>query len=427
MEQLIYPQKSDWPEIICRPAIENRKLRETVQHILTSVRHQGDVAVRRFSKEFDGVALNDFLVSDEEIKEGVGRTGKELKKAIASATENIQTFHESQQESVKRVETAPGIFCWRKSLPIEKLGFYIPGGSAPLFSSLLMMAVPAQIAGCLEMTLCTPPGKNGKVHEAILFTAHSLGLKKIYKIGGAQAIAAIAFGTETVPEVDKIFGPGNQYVSMAKQMVMEAGIAIDVMAGPSELAVFAGENCVPEYVAADLLSQAEHGADSQVVVVCLSKDVAASIMSQLEKQIAALPRQKLARAALSKSRLVIVKDADEAFDLLNAYAPEHLIIADENAELLADKVKHAGSVFLGNYTPESAGDYFSGTNHILPTNGYARAWPGLSLDSFVKKTTFQQMDREAFTRAAPSIEIMAAAEGLQAHKNAVSIRVRNQN
>lgn len=427
MELYKYPQREDWPKIIRRPGFENQQLRKAVQHILTAVRYQGDVAIRRFSKEFDGVELNNFLVSDEEIREGVELTHKDLKDAIASATGNIQKFHESQQESVKRIETAPGIFCWRKSLPIERLGFYIPGGSAPLFSSLLMMAVPAQIAGCSEMVLCTPPGKNGRIHEAILFTAHFLGLKNIYKIGGAQAIAAMAFGSETIPAVDKIFGPGNQYVTMAKQLVMESGVAIDVMAGPSELAIFAGAGCVPEYVAADLLSQAEHGADSQVMVVCLSESIANRIQSQLEMQLNELSRQQIARESLSKSRLVILKNEEDAFDLLNAYAPEHLIIADENADQLADKVKHAGSVFLGNYTPESAGDYFSGTNHILPTNGYARSWPGLSLDGFVKKTTFQQIDSAALTGAAPSIEIMAAAEGLQAHQRAVSIRIKKGN
>lgn len=417
-----YSKNKDWPKILQRPAFDSSSLEKKVKKILDTVRNKGDKAIKKFTEEFDGVMLKDFSVSDKEFKGAEKLLSDELKKAILVAKNNIEKFHAAQLQPVEIIETMPGVKCWRKNVAIEKVGLYIPGGSAPLFSTLLMLGIPATIAGCKRIVVCSPPDKNGKLHPAILFVANLLGIKEVYKIGGVQAIGAMAYGTKTVPSVYKILGPGNQFITCAKQLIQKDGIAIDMPAGPSEVAVYADEIANASFVAADLLSQAEHGPDSQVILLTRSVDLSRSIKIEIKKQLEKLPRKEIAKKALEKSKIILVKNDDEAMEVLNEYAPEHLILSCANAELLADKVVNAGSVFLGNYSPESAGDYASGTNHTLPTNGYAKSYSGVSVDSFVKKITFQQISREGITEIGKTVEVMAEAEGLKAHANAVRVR-----
>lgn len=425
METIKYPAKDIWKNILQRPAIDNTSLEATVQSVLSDIKANGQSAVKKYTLQFDKVNIENVFVSDSEFSEAEKLISDELKKAIQLAKKNIETFHSVQKENTQVIETMPGVKCWRKSIAIQKVGLYIPGGTAPLFSTILMLGVPAKLAGCEEIILCTPPDKNGNINPAILYTAKLIGITKVFKVGGVQAIGAMAYGTETIPQVYKIFGPGNQYVTCAKQLINKQGVAIDMPAGPSEVAVLVDETCVPEFVAADLLSQAEHGSDSQVILVSTNENVIQSIQTELEKQLAVLPRKDLASKALENSKAILVKTNAEAIDLLNEYAPEHLNIACENDEALAEQVVNAGSVFLGNYSCESAGDYASGTNHTLPTNGYAKAYNGVSLDSFVKKITYQKLSKEGINNIGPAIELMAEAEGLQAHKNAVTVRLKN--
>ena len=425
MKIYINPAKNKWTEIIQRPQINNAALKNIVSEILLSVKQNGDEAIKKYSLQFDGVELNNLKVSDEEIKAALLVVDNELKNAIQLAKENIEKFHRSQKEEVKIIETSAGVMCWRRSVAIDKVGLYIPGGTAPLFSTLLMLGIPAVLADCREIIVCTPADKNGKVNPMILYAAHLLGLKNIYKIGGVQAIAAMAYGTESIPSVYKIFGPGNQYVTTAKQIISSEGIAIDMPAGPSEVAVYADESCNPTFVASDLLSQAEHGNDSQVLLVAASQQIVENVKKEIDLQLKLLSRKEKIEKSLVNSRFVIMENINDAFDLLNEYAPEHLIIASDNAELLSEKVINAGSVFLGHYSPESAGDYASGTNHTLPTNGYAKAYSGVSLDSFVKKITFQKLSKEGLKNIGNAVEVMAVAEGLDAHKNAVLMRFKN--
>ena len=420
-----YPDKKYWTEIIQRPVIDISKLEKTIKKILQKVRINGDKAVRKYTKEFDGVKLKQLAVTEKEINTAQKLISDELKLAIQQAKRNIETFHASQKEAIKKIETMPGVVCWRKSVPIEKIGLYIPGGSAPLFSTVLMLAVPAQIAGCKEIVLCSPPSKDGSINPAILYTAQLCGIRKIFKAGGVQAIAAMAYGTESISKVFKLFGPGNQYVTLAKQIVQQQGVAIDMPAGPSEVLVIADETAIPEYVAADLLSQAEHGPDSQVVLLTTNEVVAEKVILAINDQLKKLPRKEITELALQNSKAIIVKDMEEAIALSNFYAPEHLILASTNAEEMTDKIISAGSVFIGNYSPESAGDYASGTNHTLPTNGYAAMYSGVSVDSFVKKITYQQLSKEGLENIGHTVMTMAAAEGLAAHKNAVAIRIKN--
>lgn len=425
MQVIKYPNKSDWKNILKRPTIDSVELEEKVSAILKNVKEKGDNALKEYALLFDKTQLSNLQVSEKEIQDAANFVSDELKEAIQTAKANIEKFHVSQKEEVKLIETSKGVLCWRKSVAIEKVGLYIPGGTAPLFSTVLMLGVPAQIAGCKEIILCTPCDKNGNINPAILFTAKLVGITKIFKVGGAQAVAAMAYGSETIPQVYKIFGPGNQYVTCAKQLVNKEGVAIDMPAGPSEVAVLADETCVPEFVAADLLSQAEHGTDSQVILVSDNESVTTNVNAELDKQLNQLPRKEIAAQALKNSKAILVKDLNEGMDLLNEYAPEHLIIACKNEEDLASKVINAGSVFLGNYSCESAGDYASGTNHTLPTNGNAKAYSGVSLDSFVKKITFQKLSKEGINNIGKTIELMAEAEGLNAHKNAVTLRIKN--
>jgi histidinol dehydrogenase len=380
-----YPDRKDWQEIIKRPVFENASLEKTVKKILERIKAKGDKAVRKYTKEFDGVKLKKIAVSEKKIKASESLLSQELKNAIQQAKSNIEKFHGSQLEEIKVIETMPGINCWRRSVGIEKVGIYIPGGSAPLFSTVLMLAIPATIAGCKEIILCTPPSKDGSINPAILYAANLCGITKIFKVGGVQAIAAMAYGTKSIPKVFKIFGPGNQYVTAAKQLIQKEGIAIDMPAGPSEVLVIADETAVPEFVAADLLSQAEHGADSQVILLTTSEEVAEKVQLCIKEQLKELPRREIAKKALANSKIVLLKTIDEAIDLSNLYAPEHLILSCNNAEELTKELISAGSVFIGNYSPESVGDYASGTNHTLPTNGYAAIYSGVSVDSFVKR------------------------------------------
>lgn len=424
MKQYIHPNKASWPAILQRPAMEVEGLESAVQAVLGEVQRKGDAALRAYTERFDGVKLNELQVSAAELEEAEAQLSEALKAAIQTAESNIEQFHRRQAEPVEVVEPMPGLRCWRKSVAIEKVGLYIPGGTAPLFSTVLMLGVPAKLAGCREIVLCTPPQKGGRVHPAILYAARLVGVTRIFKIGGAQAVGAMAYGTETVPAVYKIFGPGNQYVTAAKQLVSRRGIAIDMPAGPSEVLVCADESAEPSFVAADLLSQAEHGADSQVLLLAFSEAFAKRVQEEVDKQLAVLPRKAIAAKALENSSAIIVRSREEALDLINAYAPEHLILSVEDAGGMGEQVVNAGSVFLGNYSPESVGDYASGTNHALPTNGYARMYSGVSLDSFIKKITFQRLSREGLQGLGPAVEEMAEAEGLMAHKNAVAIRLR---
>jgi histidinol dehydrogenase len=421
-----FPSEEMWPQLLKRGTQDSSQLEEKVAAIMRDVFERGDAAVLECTEKFDGVLVSEMVVSAKEFSEAEISLDPGLKKAISVAKNNIEKFHAAQKTEVRKVETMPGVTCWRKDLPIEKVGFYIPGGTAPLFSTVLMLAVPAQLAGCKEIILCTPPSKGGIIHPAILYTAKLCGVTRIFKVGGAQAIAAMGYGTKTISRVNKIFGPGNSWVTCAKQLLSREGIAIDLPAGPSELAVYADKTVPASFIAADLLSQAEHGADSQVIVVATQKDVLKNVMEEVDKQVKQLPRKEIAYAALEKSHAILVSDEDEAMQLLNAYAPEHLILACENAAELSEKVINAGSVFLGAWSPESAGDYASGTNHTLPTNGYARAWSGVSLDSFVKKVTFQELTKEGLQNIGAAVEAMAEAEGLFAHKNAVTIRLNNK-
>ena len=423
MQTIINPDRTEWESLLQRPVIELRELEGRVRPILHEVKEKGDAALFAFTERFDGVALEALKVSPAEREAATTQVSESLKSAIEVARQNIEAFHRSQKEELRKVETMPGVRCWRKSVPIQRVGLYIPGGTAPLFSTLLMLAVPAQIAGCEKIVLCTPPNKSGQVHPAILYTAELLGLTEIYKVGGAQAVAAMAYGTESVPKVDKIFGPGNQYVTLAKQIVSQEGTAIDMPAGPSEVAIVADESATPAFIAADLLSQAEHGSDSQVVLVTLSDALIPAVKQALQQQLDRLPRKTFAEAALQHSKIIRVNNREEATDIINVYAPEHLILAVEEVETFAEGIINAGSVFLGHFTPESVGDYASGTNHTLPTNGYARAYSGVSLDSFVKKITFQQLTKEGIQRLGPVVETMAEAEELEAHRYAVRVRL----
>ena len=425
MKKILYPNKSDWAEMLRRPALNVETLFEKVGTILKNVRANGDKAVIEYEECFDKVKLESLAVTDAEMQEAEKEVPIELKVAILLAQRNIYTFHKKQKFEGKKVETMEGVTCWQKAVGIEKVGLYIPGGTAPLFSTVLMLAVPAKIAGCKEIVLCTPPNKEGKINPAILYAAQVAGVSKIFKAGGVQAIGAMAYGTESVPKVYKIFGPGNQYVMAAKQQVALHDVAIDMPAGPSEVEVIADETANPAFVAADLLSQAEHGMDSQVVLITTSEKLLNEVEYEVQHQLARLPRWEIAEKSLANSKLILVKDMDEAIELTNEYAPEHLIIETQNYMELAERVVNAGSVFLGSYTPESAGDYASGTNHTLPTNGYAKAYSGVSLDSFIRKITFQEINREGIQNIGPAIEVMAAHEQLDAHKNAVSIRLNS--
>ena len=425
MKKILYPHKSEWAELLRRPTQDVSTLFENVSTILKNVKANGDKAVLEYAEKFDHVKLDSLVVTPEEMKEAEAQVPIELKVAILLAQRNIYTFHKKQKFEGKKVETMEGVTCWQKAVGIEKVGLYVPGGTAPLFSTVLMLAVPAKIAGCKEIVLCTPPNKEGKVNPAILYAAQVAGVSKIFKAGGVQAIGAMAYGTESVPKVYKIFGPGNQYVMAAKQMVAMHDVAIDMPAGPSEVEVIADETANPKFVAADLLSQAEHGLDSQVVLVTTSEKLLEEVEYEVQHQLARLPRWQIAEKSLENSKLILVKDMDEAIEITNEYAPEHLIIETKDYMELAEKVVNAGSVFLGSYTPESAGDYASGTNHTLPTNGYAKAYSGVSLDSFIRKITFQEINREGIQNIGPAIEVMAAHEQLDAHKNAVTVRLNS--
>lgn len=423
----INPKKESWEALCQRPSIQRDQLEDLVGGILSDVRENGDEALIRLTARFDGAKLDSLKVSEKEIAQAEAVLSAELKNAIKLAKQNIEKFHSAQKETVERIETVPGVVCWRKSIGIEKVGLYIPGGSAPLFSTILMLGVPAKLAGCKEIVLTTPPDQNGEINPAILYTASLVGVTRIFKVGGAQAIAALTYGTESVPQTYKIFGPGNQFVTKAKEMVQMNGVAIDMPAGPSEVLVIADETCDPEFVAADLLSQAEHGADSQVILLTDNEAVLKSVELALADQLDKLPRKDVAVKALESSRLIKLKDISECIAFSNEYAPEHLILASTNAPNWIDDITNAGSVFVGNYSCESVGDYASGTNHTLPTNGFARNYSGVSFDSFVRKVTFQQLDEKGIKNIGPAVELMADAEALFAHKNAVTLRLKKLN
>jgi len=424
MKQYEYPDKKEWAEIVERPIADYSSLEKKVKKMMLTVKKKGDKTVFRYCKEFDGVKLKSLAVTQKEIDRAILSVTLELKTAIIQSKKNIELFHNSQKTEVKKIETMPGVTCWRQSKGIEKVGLYIPGGTAPLFSTVLMLAIPAQIAECKEIILCTPPDKKGKINPAILFAAQLCGITKVYKVGGVQAIASMTFGTESIPKVFKIFGPGNQYVTMGKQMAQQYGVAIDMPAGPSEVLVIADETADPEFVAADLLSQAEHGPDSQVILITTDEKLSKQVNKAITSQLQLLPRKDVAERSLKNSKLVIINNIEEAIELSDLYAPEHLIIICKNANEVAQQVSTAGSVFIGNYSPESAGDYGSGTNHTLPTNGYAAMYSGVSLDSFVKKITYQELTKEGLENIGQTVMTMAAAEGLDAHKNAISIRLK---
>ena len=427
MKVIKYPSKEKWAEILRRPALNTESLFDTVRGIIDRVRTEGDKAVIEYEATFDKAELTSLAVTNEELEEGVALVSEELKAAISLAKQNIERLHAAQKFVGKKVETMPGVTCWQKAVGIEKVGLYIPGGTAPLFSTVLMLAVPAKIAGCKDIILCTPPDSKGKIHPAILFAARLVGVDRIFKAGGVQAIAAMAYGTESIPKVYKIFGPGNQYVTAAKQLVSLRDVAIDMPAGPSEVEVLADDSANPVFVAADLLSQAEHGVDSQAILITTSERLQAAVVEEVERQLAELPRREIAEKSLANSKLILVNDMDEAVELTNEYAPEHLIVETSDYMEVAERVVNAGSVFLGSFSPESAGDYASGTNHTLPTNGYAKAYSGVSLDSFIRKITFQEICSDGMKAIGPAIETMAANEQLDAHKNAVTVRLRNIN
>lgn len=424
MEIIRYPSREEWASIAKRPTLDVTSLFDTVRSVLDDVRNNGDDAVRRYEEKFDKVLLSELVVSESEKEEAYGLVDESLKNAICLAHKNIETFHASQRFTGRKIETTSGVTCWQKAVAIEKVGLYVPGGTAPLFSTVLMLAVPAKIAGCKEIVLCTPPGKDGKVNPAILYAAKVAGVSKVCKIGGIQAVAAMAYGTESVPKVYKIFGPGNQYVTAAKQLVSLKDVAIDMPAGPSEVAVIADASANPEFIAADFLSQAEHGKDSQAILVTVDEALIQPVCDAIKSQLSVLPRAEITAQALTNSRIILMKDKNEVMDFINYYAPEHLIIQTKDYAKLAEKVENAGSVFMGPYTPESAGDYASGTNHTLPTNGYAHAYSGVNLDSFIKKITFQEITSEGISKLGPTIQIMAENEQLEAHRNAVTVRLK---
>lgn len=427
MQIVKYPDKAKWAELLARPSFDNSSLMATVEGVLNDIKARGDEAVKEYELKFDKVQLSTLAVTDDEIVKAEAKLSDELKAAICQAKENIAKFHAAQDTPLPCVETMPGVKCWQKAVAIQKVGLYIPGGTAPLFSTVLMLAVPAQIAGCKDIVLCTPPNAQGEVHPAVLFAAKVAGVNKIYKIGGVQAIGAMAYGTESVPKVYKIFGPGNQFVTAAKQRVSLKDVAIDMPAGPSEVEVIADETANPSFVAADLLSQAEHGADSQAICITSSEELANAVMDEVTKQVASLPRQALAEKSLEHSRIIVVKDLEEVIDITNEYAPEHLIIQTKDYMKIAERIHSAGSLFLGHLTPESAGDYASGTNHTLPTSGYAHAYSGVNLDSFRKKMTYQEISPEGIRNVGRIVEVMAENESLFAHKNAMTLRIRTTN
>lgn len=426
IQVILHPGKEDYQALLSRPHKDAADLGVTVASVLDDVRMEGDNAVLRYEAKFDKAELSSLAVTEEELQEAEALVSEELKQSINLAHANIHRFHEAQRMQPVCVETAPGVYCWQKSVAIEKVGLYIPGGTAPLFSTVLMLATPAKIAGCTDIVLCSPPSPQGKLHPAILYAAKVAGVNRIYKCGGVQAIGAMAYGTETVPKVSKIFGPGNQYVTCAKQQVSMTDVAIDMPAGPSEVAIVADKTCHPEYVAADMLSQAEHGMDSQSILFTDNEEVARAVLAEVERQLEALPRKEMASSSLGHSRIVVLHDMEEAFEICNQYAPEHLILAMDTALDWADRVVNAGSVFLGHYSCESAGDYASGTNHTLPTSGYAKAYSGVNLDSFCRKITFQHLTREGIESIGRAVEVMAEAESLDAHRNAMTLRMKNR-
>jgi histidinol dehydrogenase len=427
MNLVINPPKKEWSDILQRPVFDAKNLMPMVQEVLNAIQEKGDQAVKDYTLSFDQVNLSSIQLNEDQINQIASTLDSHVKKAIEVAKINIEKFHQTQLQKVEKIETMPGVWCWRKSIGIEKVGMYIPGGTAPLFSTVLMLGIPASIAGCKEIILCTPPNKDGKIDAAIAYAAQLIGIKNIYTIGGVQAIGAMAFGTESVPKVYKIFGPGNQYVTAAKQLVQQYGTAIDMPAGPSEVCVWADETAIPSFVAADLLSQAEHGADSQVLLVASEEKIVEQVKQALNEQLLLLPRKDFAEKALANSKAIVIHETEQALALINEYAPEHLILSIQQAEMIAEKVWNAGSVFIGNYSPESVGDYASGTNHTLPTNGYAKAYSGVSVDSFVKKVTFQQLTERGLTNIAQTVMDMAKAESLDAHSKAVQIRVDHIN
>jgi histidinol dehydrogenase len=425
MKLYSYPDKKIWDSLAARPEMKRESLDNLILGIIKNVKSDGDRAVRKYSKEFDGISTAELRVTDDEIKKAVAEIPENLKNAIILAKNNIEKFHRSQLNEEPVIETVTGVKCWRKSLPVETVGLYIPGGTAPLFSTVLMLAVPAKVAGCDRIVICTPPSRDGKINPVLLYTAYLTGVDEIFRAGGAQAIAAMAYGTETIPRVNKIFGPGNQYVTRAKQLIQLDGVAIDMPAGPSEVLVIADKSAKPEFIASDLLSQAEHGIDSQVVFLTDNEPLLSNVEKELALQMEDLPRKEIAAVALENSFSVLLKDLDDCMSFSNIYAPEHLVISTRNARELADKVRNAGSVFIGEYSCESAGDYASGTNHTLPTNGYAKSYSGVSTESFMKKVTFQEVTTEGLKKIGNAIELMAEAENLTAHKNAVTIRLKN--
>ena len=425
MKTILNPQKKDWKTILERPTKTVDDIEGVVNEVFTDIQKNGDTAVAKYTQKFDGVLLESNIVSENEINEAITIVSSELKEAIILAKENITKFHAAQKTAKVFVETIKGVSCWQEKRPIQKVGLYVPGGTAPLLSTVLMLSIPAQIAGCKEIVLCSPPNKEGKIHPAILYAANLCGVTKIVKVGGIQAIAAYTFGTASIPQVYKIFGPGNQFVTVAKQLSTKYGVAIDMPAGPSELLVVADDSADASYVASDLLSQAEHGIDSQVILVSTSQKLIAKVGAEIEKQLIALPRIAIAQKAMNNSKSIFVENDEIALELINEYGPEHFIVCTNNNDFYVDHIENAGSVFIGNYTPESAGDYASGTNHTLPTNGFTKAYSGVNLDSFMKSITFQKISKEGIKAIGKSVELMAEAEGLQAHKNAVSIRLKD--
>lgn len=423
MQVFIEPKHQEWLTLLQRPSFDASALHEKVKEILNSVKQKGDKAIANYTLLFDKVALSNFKLESTSIESAEKALPPHLKTAIQLAKINIEVFHQAQLKREEKIETMPGVFCWRKSVGIEKVGIYIPGGSAPLFSTVLMLGIPAKLAGCKEIILCTPPNKQGHIDPAIFYAASLVGINAIYAIGGVQAIGALAYGTESVPKVHKIFGPGNQYVTTAKQIVQQDGVAIDMPAGPSEVCVYADQTSIASFVAADLLSQAEHGSDSQVLLIASNLEVAEAVQIEIVKQLAELPRKEIAQKAIENSKVIVLSNVHDAITMINEYAPEHLILSIQNAAQIAEKIINAGSVFIGNFSPESVGDYASGTNHTLPTNGFAKAYSGVSMDSFVKKITFQQLTEKGMTHIAPTVITMAKAEGLEGHSKAVELRV----
>ena len=425
MKKIFNPKREDWESLLKRPTQTVSDIEDIVNEIFKEIRKSGDRAIKEYTKKFDLVTLDTLKVDQNEIDEAITLVNTDLKRAISKAKSNIELFHKAQKTSKVEVETVKGVKCWQEKRPIQKVGLYIPGGTAPLFSTILMLAIPATIAGCKEIVLCTPPNVEGKIHPAVLYTAHLCGVTQIFKVGGIQAIAGMTFGSNTIPKVYKIFGPGNQYVTVAKQIATKYGVAIDMPAGPSELLVMADKSADASFVASDLLSQAEHGTDSQVIMVTTTKAMMQAVEEEVEKQLSVLPRKAIAEKAIANSKLIYVQDDKTAIDLINQYGPEHYILCVENEDKYLDQIMNAGSVFIGNYTPESAGDYASGTNHTLPTNGYAKQYSGVNLDSFMKSMTFQRVSAEGIIEIGNTIEIMAEAEGLHAHKNAVTLRLES--